>query len=78
MDQFEYIVIILNICTLPLMRKKRSRRLCVSLTEDDYTQLQKLSEEKDRSLSWIVSHAIAFFLKNDKKPTEQENRSIST
>jgi predicted transcriptional regulator len=43
------------------------KRLSVGLDPDDRDFLEKLASERDRSLSWMASHAIRFYLAEMRK-----------
>lgn len=50
--------------------KKVDKRLTVNLTDDSFRKLKELSVEQDRSLSWMVNHAIDLYLKAEEKKLE--------
>lgn len=40
----------------------KSRRLTISLKEDDYRKVAQLGKLEDRSLSWIITQAVREYL----------------
>lgn len=44
------------------MNELRNKRLSVSISEAEYQELQKFSEQHDLSVSWLVRRAILDFL----------------
>ena len=43
-----------------------SPRVTVGFPLEDYERLQKIADERERSLSWIVRHAVRKFLNQDQ------------
>ena len=48
----------------------KQHRLTISLEADDYTRLCVLARTEDRSLSWLVSHALRLFLDQHAIPEQ--------
>jgi predicted transcriptional regulator len=43
-------------------RSKRLKRVSVPLDEEMLAVLEKLAQERDRSLAWMAAHAVRFYL----------------
>ena len=63
-------------------KAKKARRLTITVPEENFLILEKIANEEDRSLSWMVGQAIDQYVRGrDSKelggksagPTKQEN-----
>lgn len=50
--------------------KIKSTRVTAAIEADDLEFLKRLAEEKDRSLSWIVSKAVRFYVEEKRKGSQ--------
>ncbi|WP_232605637.1 ribbon-helix-helix domain-containing protein [Photobacterium phosphoreum] len=57
------------------MKKKCKSRMSVSFTEEHYSQLCVLSEEKDVSLAWLIRKAVEAYIQVEQnKKVELKGR----
>lgn len=58
-------------------KTKKARRLTITVPEENFLILEKIADEEDRSLSWMIGQAIDQYLRgrNDEELAEKAAES---